>query len=342
VIRRNRLRPSLVLAAAVVALGFGAGSLAISPVAALASSPATHVVTLQIDGSTRVVTTAAPTVASLLAQRGIEPRPDDYIYPAPEVPLSDELTVVYRSAVPVTILFARRARHVVSSAQTVADLLDEQQISLGADDVVTPGLDAALPRGGIVRVVHVVRWERRVEHRIAYATLYRLDLSDRAGHAHVVSRGRDGVRVAVTRFTRRDGGPIQRRVTSYLERAPQPRVIDDGLGRYGAYGDFSRAAVARFGFVASSKVRMVATAYTPHCYGCSGITATGRPAGPGIVAVDPRVIPLGSRLYIPGYGFALAGDTGGAIRGDRVDLGFASYADAIRFGRREVTVYTLK
>ncbi len=341
-IRRNGLRPSLVLAAAVLAMGFGVGSLAISPMAALASSPAAHVVTLQIDGSTRVVTTTAPTVASLLARRGIVPRPDDYVYPALEVPLSDELTVVYRTAVPVTIVFAHHARHVVSSAQSVADLLDEQQVSLGADDVVTPALDAALPRDGVVRVVRVVRWERRVIDRVAYETLYRLDLSDRAGHARVFSRGRDGIRVVVTQFARRDGGPIRRRVTSYIERPPQPRVIDDGLGPYGAYGDFSRSAVARFAFVASSKVRMIATAYTPHCYGCSGITATGRPAGPGIVAVDPRIIPLGSRLYIPGYGFALAGDTGGAIRGDRVDLGFSSYEDAMRFGRREVTVYTLK
>lgn len=103
-----------------------------------------------------------------------------------------------------------------------------------------------------------------------------------------------------------------------------------------------RLNIARTELVALSKVQMVATAYTAHDYGCNGRTATGRRAGPGVVAVDPRVIPLGSHLYIPGYGFALAGDTGGDIRGNRVDLGFSSYGDAIRFGRREVTVYRLK
>ena len=61
----------------------------------------------------------------------------------------------------------------------------------------------------------------------------------------------------------------------------------------------------------------------------------------GVVAVDPRVIPLGSRLFIPGYGHAVAGDTGGAIVGRRIDLAFNSYDDAIRFGRRPVTVYVL-
>jgi 3D (Asp-Asp-Asp) domain-containing protein len=60
------------------------------------------------------------------------------------------------------------------------------------------------------------------------------------------------------------------------------------------------------------------------------------------VAVDPRVIPMGTRLFIPGYGVAIAGDTGGAIRGNRIDLGFNSLSDALRFGRRAVTVYRLK
>ena len=86
---------------------------------------------------------------------------------------------------------------------------------------------------------------------------------------------------------------------------------------------------------AKAAISMVATAYTAGCYGCSGVTASGHRAGHGIVAVDPSVIPLGSRLYIPGYGPAVAGDTGGAIRGNRVDLGFNSNADAMQFGRDE-------
>ena len=87
---------------------------------------------------------------------------------------------------------------------------------------------------------------------------------------------------------------------------------------------------------------MVATAYSADCPGCSGRTATGRPAGHGVVAVDPSVIPLGTHMSIPGYGEAVAADTGGAIRGRRIDLGFASNAAADRFGRRPVTVYLFK
>lgn len=79
-----------------------------------------------------------------------------------------------------------------------------------------------------------------------------------------------------------------------------------------------------------------------------GITASGMKAGPGVVAVDPKVIPLGTKLYIESmdstkdYGYAVAGDTGGAIKGNRIDLFFFSSSDVRRFGRRNVRVKVLK
>ena len=68
----------------------------------------------------------------------------------------------------------------------------------------------------------------------------------------------------------------------------------------------------------------------------------GLVAARGIVAVDPRVIPYYTKMYIPGYGIAIAGDTGGAIRGNRVDLFMDSYEEAINWGRRNVEVYILE
>ena len=87
---------------------------------------------------------------------------------------------------------------------------------------------------------------------------------------------------------------------------------------------------------------MEATAYLPTDGSAEGITAMGIPATYGIVAVDPDVIPLGSRVYIPGYGEALAADTGGAIYGYRIDLCMEDYWEAMDFGRRNVTVFVLK
>jgi 3D (Asp-Asp-Asp) domain-containing protein len=92
-------------------------------------------------------------------------------------------------------------------------------------------------------------------------------------------------------------------------------------------------------------IQVSATAYVSDCKGCSGITATGinLKANPNqkVIAVDPKVIPLGSKVYVEGYGTAIAGDTGSAIKGNKIDLYMQNYADAIAFGRRTVTVTVL-
>ncbi|MCS7265008.1 MAG: 3D domain-containing protein [Armatimonadetes bacterium] len=91
-------------------------------------------------------------------------------------------------------------------------------------------------------------------------------------------------------------------------------------------------------------MKMVATAYCPNgcCGSPSGRTATGRKAEYGIIAVDPRVIPLGTTLYVDRYGFAIAADTGRKIKGARIDLCFPTHKEALRFGRRSVKVLLLR
>ena len=74
------------------------------------------------------------------------------------------------------------------------------------------------------------------------------------------------------------------------------------------------------------------------CYILKGTTASGLPTGPGIVAVDPTVIPLGTKLYIPGYGKGVAADTGGGIKGNIIDLWYSTYAECAKWGRRTVTI----
>jgi 3D (Asp-Asp-Asp) domain-containing protein len=74
------------------------------------------------------------------------------------------------------------------------------------------------------------------------------------------------------------------------------------------------------------------------CYDLPGKTATGMPVGRGVVAVDPSVIPLGSRLYIPGYGNGVAADVGGGIKGNVIDLWYPTYAECAAWGRRTVTI----
>lgn len=96
------------------------------------------------------------------------------------------------------------------------------------------------------------------------------------------------------------------------------------------------------GYTYSKAINVKATAYTPYDPGCTGVTATGMKAGRGVVAVDPKVIPLGSKVYVPGYGVAVAADTGGAIKGNRLDVCVNSVSEAYSWGVRNVTVYVLE
>jgi 3D (Asp-Asp-Asp) domain-containing protein len=92
---------------------------------------------------------------------------------------------------------------------------------------------------------------------------------------------------------------------------------------------------------------MVSTsAFTANCRGCSGITTTGinlkKNPNLKVIAVDPRVIKLGTKVYVEGYGYAIAGDTGGAIKGNKIDLFMPNHASALKWGRRTVKIKILK
>ena len=107
------------------------------------------------------------------------------------------------------------------------------------------------------------------------------------------------------------------------------------------------AAIQPAGMTLAGEWTLTATAY--YAFGSggndingNGITATGLRARKGIVAVDPRIIPLGTKLFIPGYGEALAADTGGWIKNDRIDLCFESLEECFRFGRRKIRVYLVE
>ncbi|MBV8285230.1 MAG: DUF348 domain-containing protein [Candidatus Eremiobacteraeota bacterium] len=350
-IGRGPLRLSHVLVVALLTAVFVWAGFVTHPSAAFASAGdgataaplAPHSVTLEANGAPVQTTSDAATVGDFLRERNLSVGPHDYVYPDQDVPLSDGLAVTYRAAVSVTIETAHDRVAVTSSADDVGSLLEEENIRLDAGDRVQPPLDAALPANGVVRIVHVVAWQRTERSAIEPQTIHRLDFSITPGSSRVLARGSRGEREDVVRFERLDGGPVTRTVvSSHVLRKARPQIVADGIDEYEAFARMEQRGVERTAYLAESALQMVATAYTAGCYGCSGITAIGRPAGHGIVAVDPSVIPLGTRLFIPGYGLAIAGDTGGAIRGLRIDLGFNSERDALLFGRREVTVYRLK
>jgi 3D (Asp-Asp-Asp) domain-containing protein len=161
-----------------------------------------------------------------------------------------------------------------------------------------------------------------------------------AGSKKVVRRGQPGIAIVTERVTLWNTVVVDRQKLSRVVVQPAqagliiagpPRSVAEAMAVTGVH-----KLVAVYA--------MVATAYTADSAQAvpTGRTATGLPARYGVVAVDPRVIPLGSRLFIQGYGTAIAADTGGAIRGNRIDLCMDSLRSAINWGRQPVKVYVLQ
>jgi 3D (Asp-Asp-Asp) domain-containing protein len=327
-------------------LPLGAGPLTDRAVALLTSSVEgqTKTITLVRNGQAEPVRTRAVTVKELLSEQNIERASDDALDVDPSSPLSDGETISYRAAVPVTLVVDGKTQTVQTAADTVGEVLAQEQVVFDAHDRVMPAAPTSIAADDTIRVNHVSSWVERVTKPVAPPTEHLISFKLAVGHVKVMKKGTPGEReisYRVTRAADRDQVPRQVLIGSRIVRKPQPRVVAAGIGDYSSLAAFAQRGIDGTIKLAKDAISMVATAYTANCYGCSGMTASGQHAGHGIVAVDPRVIPLGSHLYIPGYGQAIAGDTGGAIHGNRVDLGFNSDSDAMQFGRRSVTVYVL-
>lgn len=225
---------------------------------------------------------------------------------------------------------------VSSAAPTVGDLLVDLGITLGDLDRITPSLTTPLSTGLEVLVVRIAVQRTVEEERLPAQTVLLPALRRPAGYAKAVSKGRDGlVRREIETWTK-DGVVAQRRVVrETVVLKPTDTVILRGGNSLPSRGGYWRRPRL-----------MEATAYDPGPRSCgkyaNGYTANGTRAQKGVVAVDTRIIPFGTKLYIPGYGFAVAADRGSAIRGNRIDLCFDTYREAVQFGRRMVEVYFLR
>lgn len=339
------------MAVSVLSLGlllpFGAGAFPDRAIAVLTDAagetPAKHIVF--VNGAVRgTVDTRTRTVDGFLRERGISPQAGDSLSSAPETPLADGVTIVYRPAVPVEFVVDGVHRSGRTSAASVRDALAAEGLAPGPHDTVVPAAARPVVADSIITLTRATSWLEHVRSAIPPAVHQKYDVGMTAGTQRIVDPGVAGSKETTVEVLQADRSrpPTRHLLASRIVKFPRAKVIAKGVGDYSALAGIARRGMAGTVRLADAALRMVATAYTAGCSGCSGTTATGRAAGHGVVAVDPRYIPLGTHLYIPGYGHAFAGDTGGAIRGNRIDLGFDSHRDALSFGRRPVVVYVLK
>ena len=181
---------------------------------------------------------------------------------------------------------------------------------------------------------------------VSYNTVKRLNSSLEAGSVVTVREGENGEKNVRYRVKYENGEEVSREtVGEYVTKAPVDKVVEYGSKNASANSPVNTGKLD-YKYVLTCN----ATAYDMSAEengGYAGQTATGVPLDKGVIAVDPRVIPLGSRVYIEAldgswsYGYAVAADTGGAIKGNRVDLCYRTRSECIQFGRRPCRVYVL-
>ncbi|MGQ9631984.1 MAG: 3D domain-containing protein [bacterium] len=240
----------------------------------------------------------------------------------------------------VTLVVGGRERTLRTRGTTVDAVLEEAGVSVGPNDVVIPSRNAGVFDGMRIEVVKITERiiVRRdpIPHKTRYIEFRRLPRDK----SLLIHTGRDGIREVTVRVIYRDGIPIERvTLEDRVILKPLNTTILVGTGRYAADDILSKHAAD------GEYMEFLTTAYYPGRISTypstDGLTAIGLPAVFGVAAVDPTVIPLGTHLYVEGYGYAIAADVGAAIKGKRIDLCFDNLSDAITYGVRMARVYIL-
>lgn len=237
-----------------------------------------------------------------------------------------------------------------TSCKTVKELLSDLKIKVDDDDIVIPDLDTELKSEGKISIIKVDVKVIEKEVEAPFKTIKKKNKELTHKQSKILIQGVNGKnKVKCKEYYA--GDKLIKEEVIHVETLVKPidQVFEEGTKDV-----FTND---RGDFTARKAIKMVATAYEagPRSTGKRpgdkgyGITASGARAKRGTVAVDPRVIPLGTKLYVksltpgvPDYGFAIAQDTGGAIKGNKIDLFMNTVWECMQFGRRPVMVYILK
>ncbi|PLR75345.1 hypothetical protein CU633_21555 [Bacillus sp. V3-13] len=294
------------------------------------------------DNEKKTVWTTAATVGELLKDHQIALSEHDTIHPKLEEKIKNDLEISIQKAFPLTLVDGGNKLEVWSTSTTVADFLVQQGITLAESDRVEPNLEETLKENAVVNVIRVEKVTDVVEEPISFAIVTKKDGTLNQGTEKVITEGVNGLIAKEFEVVKENGQEISRTLIS-------EKKIKDKQDKVVAVGTKVIAQqVSRESQPAPSSGRefyVDSTAYTASCNGCSGVTATGinLRANPNakVIAVDPSVIPLGTKVYVDGYGYAVAGDTGSAIKGHKIDVFFPGTPEAYRWGRKKVKIKIL-
>ena len=267
-------------------------------------------------GNDSIISTAA-TIGEALWESGIEVSLGDDISTPLNAPLEKPVVVDLNPAQDVTIQIKNGVVNSRTAAETVGQALAEAGISLQGLDYSRPDANNPVPQDGKIQVIRVQEDLLLESEPIPYESLTQPVADLEIDNRSIVQSGIFGLNTKRIRVRYEDELEISRQVEDeYISQEPQPEII--GFGTQISPKTINTPdGPIKYWRVLS----MYAVSYNVTSNGGYG-TATGIPLDKGVAAIDPNYIPYGTRMYVPGYGEALAADTGGGINGRMIDLGY--------------------
>lgn len=305
-------------------------------------------VILTIDGKDEEIRTFTDTLEELLNEKGIPVDEHTYISLPLETELENNMNIIIITPKPYTISIGEVKNEIVSTYSNVGDILREQKIVLDENDYTLPGIDEEVKPGDEIAIFRVEEVIEETEEVLPFQSLIKKTDEMDIGQERLAQEGENGLKkIRISKIFENGKLKEEKVIEEIVVKEAVPEIIERGTKNI--------MTSSRGTFRYKGVLTMIATAYdlTSDSTGKEpgdedyGITASGTQARLGVVAVDPNVIPLGTKLYVasldgsPDYGFCVAEDTGGAIKGNKIDLFFETPEEVRRFGRRKVKVYIL-
>lgn len=279
---------------------------------------------LQDEGPAIEIWTTATSVGEALSREGLIFYEGDRVRPELGTALVAGLHVFVERSKPVAIQSKDDVLYTRTRQGTVAELLTEQGLLITGGDRVEPALDTTLSDDLVVRIVRVQQVFEVEEDITPYLSIWEPDPEIEIDTRRLDQEGKHGITRHRFRVVLEDGEPVTRTLEdTWLAQEPITKVL-----KYGTKIVLRDLETPQGLLTYWRKVRMFATSYSADESGVPvdaayyGRTRLGTPVGYGVAAVDPRVVKLGSDVFVPGYGVASADDTGGAIKGRWIDLAY--------------------
>ncbi|MCY0896330.1 MAG: 3D domain-containing protein [Alicyclobacillaceae bacterium] len=291
-------------------------------------------VTVQDNGKRKVLQGYTfGTLGDFLKEHSVAVPKRAHVYPSLNTPVSNGMQVSIVSPDWITLEVEGHMRQEWTFAHTVSEVLQLSGVRLNKEDHVSEPMNSPIVNDETIDIVESYRRVITKTQVIPFQTIQRLSQNLFSGQRQVLSYGVKGLLQEKTTSYFVNGSKVKQTIQRKLLRKVRNEIVLEGT----APRTFEVSSRSYSPGLFAGQITVLATAYVE-----GGITSTGWVAKPGIIAVDPQVIPYGTKLFIPDVGVVRAEDSGADIIGYHIDICMSSYQLAEEWGARTITAYILR